>query len=124
MMNITNSFTIAKGFTAELSGFYRHKSIEQLTRVEPLYQMSIGLQKQVLDGKGTLRLNVRDPFAWQKFEGINKYGYVDMWFRSRPDIRQVTATFTFRFGKQMQQQLQQRRRGSSQEEQNRVGGAG
>lgn len=124
MVNITNSFTIAKGFTAELSGFYRHNSIEQLTRAEPLYQMSIGLQKQVMKGKGTVRLNVRDPFAWQEFDGVNKYGYVDMTFRARPDTRQVTATFSLRFGKQMQQQQQQRRRGSSQEEQNRVGGAG
>lgn len=124
MLNVTNSFTIAKGFTAELSGFYRHKSIEQLTRVDPLYQMSFGLQKQVLQGRGTVRLNVRDPFAWQEFSGVNRYGYVDMKFRSRPDVRQVTATFTLRFGKQMQQQQQQRRRGSSQEEQNRVGGAG
>jgi iron complex outermembrane receptor protein len=122
MVNVTNSFTITKGFTAELSGFYRHRSIEQLTKVEPLYQMSIGLQKQVMKGKGTVRLNVRDPFAWQNFEGVNQYGYVDMHFKNHPDVRQVTATFSVRFGKQTQQQ--QRRRGSSQEEQSRVGGAG
>lgn len=123
MANLTNSFTIAKGFTAELSGFYRHRSIEQLTKVEPLYQMSIGLQKQVMQGKGTVRLNIRDPFAWQNFEGVNQYGYVDMHFKNHPDTRQVTATFAFRFGKQTQQP-QRRRSGSSQEEQNRVGGAG
>lgn len=123
-INITNSFTIGKGFSAELSGFYRHKAIDQLTRTEPMYQMSFGLQKQVLQGKGTLRLNVRDPFQWQQFEGHNKYGYVDMTFRNRPDSRQVTATFSLKFGKLQQQQQQQRRRGSSQEEQNRVGGAG
>jgi iron complex outermembrane recepter protein len=122
-MNVTNTFTIKKGLTAELSGFYRHKSVEQLTKVEPLYQMSFGLQKQVLQGKGTLRLNVRDPFQWQRFQGLNKYGYVDMTFKNRPDTRQITATFSLRFGKQTQQQ-QRRRNGSSQEEQSRVGGAG
>jgi iron complex outermembrane receptor protein len=124
MANLTNTFTIKKGFTAELSGFYRHRSVEQLTKMEPIYQMSIGLQKQVLKGKGTVRLNVRDPFAWQKFEGLNDYGYVYMHFKSRPDIRQVTATFTLRFGKATQQQQPRRRSGSSQDEQNRVGGAG
>ena len=123
MLNITNSFTISKGFTAELSGFYRHKAIDQLTKIEPLYQMSIAFQKQVMKGKGTVRLNIRDPFAWQKIEGLNKYGYVDMHFLSRPDVRQVTATFTLRFGKSSPQ-APQRRRGSSQEEQSRVGGAG
>lgn len=123
MANITNSFTIAKGLSAELSGFYRYKSIEQLSKVQPLYQMSIGLQKQVSKGKGTIRLNVRDPFAWQNYEGYNQYGYIDMHFKNHPDTRQVTATFSLRFGKQVQQP-QRRRNGSSQEEQSRVGGAG
>jgi outer membrane cobalamin receptor len=123
MANMTNSFTITKGFTAELSGFYRHRSIEQLSKVEPLYQMSVGLQKQVMEGKGTVRLNIRDPFAWQQYEGYNQYGYIDMHFKNHPDTRQVTATFSLRFGKQTQQP-QRRRNGSSQEEQSRVGGAG
>lgn len=123
MSNVTNSFTIAKGFTAELSGFYRYRSIEQLAKIEPVYQMSVGLQKQVLKSKGTVRLNIRDPFAWQQFQGLSKYGYVDMNFKNRFDTRQVTATFTLRFGKQTQQQ-QRRKSGSSQEEQSRVGGAG
>lgn len=121
--NLTNSFTLGKGLNGELSGFYRHKTIEALTRMEPVYQMSIGLSKQVMKGKGTVRLNIRDPFAWQKFEGLNQYANVDNHFRSRPDLRQVAANFTFRFGKQTQQQ-QPRRNGSSQEEQNRVGSGG
>lgn len=121
MANLTNSFTITKTFTAELSGFYRHRGVDQLTKVEPLYQMSIGLQKQIMQGKGTLRLNVRDPFAWQNFEGLNQYGYVDMHFKNRPDTRQITATFSLRFGKQTQGSGPRRRSTSSQEEQSRVG---
>ena len=123
-VNITNSFILGKGLTAELSGFYRHRGVDQLTRIDPLYQMSLGLQKQVMQGKGTVRLNIRDPFAWQQFAGTNQYGYVDLKFRNRPDVRQVTATFSLRFGKQMQQQQPRRRSGSSQEEQSRVGNAG
>ncbi|HEX2535725.1 MAG TPA: outer membrane beta-barrel protein, partial [Chitinophagaceae bacterium] len=65
--NLTNTFTLGKGYTAEISGFYRHKGIDQLALMQPIYQMSFGGQKQVLKGKGTVRLNVRDPFAWQRF---------------------------------------------------------
>jgi hypothetical protein len=68
-----------------------------------------------------VRLNVRDPFAWQKFEGTSKYALVDGTFLARPDIRQVTATFTWRFGKNGQQAQPRRRNLSSQDEQNRVG---
>jgi hypothetical protein len=124
MINITNNFTISKGFTAELSGFYRHKNINSLSLMEPIYQMTIGGQKQILNGKGTIRLNIRDPFAWQKFEGLNKYGLIDGEFHVRPDIRQVTATFTWRFGNNGQNNPPRRRNSSSQDEQSRVGQGG
>lgn len=124
MVNLTNNFTIVKGFTAELSGFYRHKNLAGLTQMEPIYQMSIGLQKQVMKEKGTVRLNLRDPFAWQQFSGLNKYGNVDGDFTFHPDSRQVTATFTWRFGNNGQNNQPRRRNSSSQDEQSRVGGAG
>lgn len=125
MVNITNNFTLGKGFTGEISGFYRYKALFGFTRVEPLYQMSLGVQKQIMKGKGTLRLNVRDPFAWQRFEGVNKYGRIDGNFLARPDLRQVTTTFTWRFGKNGQQNPAPRRRNNaSQDEQNRVGQGG
>lgn len=124
-VNVTQNFTLGKGFTGELTGFYRHKAINNLSRMEPIYQVGFGLQKQVIKGKGTVRLNVRDPFAWQKFQGRNQYGLIDGTFLSRPDIRQVTATFTWRFGKTTQQSQPPRRRASSsQDEQNRVGQGG
>ena len=124
MVNITNNFTIKQGFTAELSGFYRHKNINSLSLMEPIYQMTVGAQKQILKNKGTIRLNIRDPFAWQKFEGLNKYGLIDGEFHVRPDIRQVTATFTWRFGNNGQSSSPRRRNSSSQDEQNRVGQGG
>jgi hypothetical protein len=120
-MNLSNSFQLGKGLTGEISGFYRHKAVDQLAVVEPLYQMSLAASKQIMEGKGTVRLNVRDPFAWQRYSGENKYGDIDMRFRNRPDTRQVAATFTYRFGKSTPQSNQRRRNSSSQEEQSRVG---
>ncbi|MBB1283965.1 TonB-dependent receptor [Flavisolibacter sp. BT320] len=119
--NLSNTFTIKPGFTTEISGFYRHKAVDQLTVVEPLYQMSLAASKQIMKGKGSLRLNIRDPFAWQRFQGKNQYGDIDMRFRNFPDVRQVTATFTLRFGKSTPQNQPRRRNSSSQEEQSRVG---
>lgn len=124
MANMTNSFTISKGLTAELSGFYRHRGIDDLAMLEPIYQMSLGVQKQIIQGKGTVRLNIRDPFAWQQYKGTTKYDGIDMSFHSRNDFRQVTATFTYRFGKQNQQTAPRRRTSGSQEEQSRVGQGG
>jgi len=123
-VNLTNTFTIKKGFTAELSGFYRGKGVDQLTINEPIYQISIGGQKNILKNKGTIRLNVRDPFAWQQYRGLTEYGNIYAKIHSRFDARSVTATFTYRFGKNNQQAPPPRRRtNATQDEQNRVGGA-
>ncbi|MEO7531243.1 MAG: outer membrane beta-barrel family protein [Sediminibacterium sp.] len=124
MVNITNSFTFnkSKGFTGEVSGFYRYKSVDQLSISEPVYQIGFALQKTVMQGKGTVRLNVRDPFAWQKFISTVNYSDIDLRSTSQFDVRQVTATFTYRFGKNTPGAQPRRRTSGSQEEQNRVGG--
>ncbi|MBS1741956.1 MAG: TonB-dependent receptor [Bacteroidetes bacterium] len=120
--NINNSFTIGKGWTAELSGFYRYRSIEQLSLSYPMGQMNIGLAKNnLLKGKASIRLNARDPFNWQSYRALTKYGTVDFNIVSRWDNRQYGATFTYRFGKQTQQR---RRASATAEEQSRVGGQG
>jgi outer membrane receptor protein involved in Fe transport len=123
MINITNTFTIKQGFSLELSGFYRGKGVDQLTINQPIYQMSIGGQKNILKNKATVRLNIRDPFAWQEYRGLTEYGNIYARIHSKFDVRQVTATFTYRFGKNIQQPPQRRRNNATQDEQNRVGGA-
>jgi len=123
MVNITNTFTIKQGFSLELSGFYRGKGVDQLTLNQPIYQMSIGGQKNILKNKATVRVNIRDPFAWQEYRGVTEYGNIYAKIHSKFDVRQVTATFTYRFGKNIQQPPSRRRNSATQDEQNRVGGA-
>lgn len=121
MLNMTQSFTIKQGFTAELSGFYRAKGVDQLMRNDPMYMFGLAAQKQILKTKGTLRLNLRDPLWLQKYGGHIQYGLVDSRIRNRWDNRSLTVSFTYRFGKTLQQAPPRRRNGGSQDEQNRVG---
>ncbi len=125
MINVTQTFTIKQGFTVEMSGFYRARGVDQLNINEPMYLLSFGAQKQVMKGKGTVRLNLRDPFWLQRYKGKTQYDIVDTKVQNRWDNRSVTASFTWRFGKNGQQNPPPRRRNNaSQDEQNRVGGAG
>ncbi len=122
MINMTQTFTLKQGFTLEMNGFYRAKGVNQLNIDEPMYVVSFGAQKQVLKGKGTLRLNLRDPFWIQRYKGKTQYDLVDSRARNRWDNRQVNTSFTYRFGKSGQQNSPPARRNSaSQDEQNRVG---
>jgi len=125
MINMTQTFTLKQGFTLEVTGFYRAKGVNQLNIDEPMYMLSFGSQKQVLKGKGTVRLNVRDPFWLQRYKGKTQYDVVDSRVQNKWDNRSVTVSFTYRFGKNNQQNPPPKKHNSaSQDEQNRVGGTG
>lgn len=123
MINMTQTFSLKKGLTLEMSGFYRAKGVQQLSVDAAMYVISFGAQKQVMQGRGTVRLNLRDPFWLQRYRSTTQYDLIDTRINNRWDNRQVTASFTWRFGKS-QQQNQRRRASASQEEQNRVGQGG
>jgi outer membrane receptor protein involved in Fe transport len=121
MVNVSNTFTFKKGWTAELSGFYRGKGIDQLSISDPMYFMTVGGQKTVLKGKGTLRLNIRDPFHWQVYRGKTVYSDIDLRVYNKWDNRSATLTFSYRFGKSGVPQARKRSTGAN-DEQNRAGG--
>ncbi len=124
MVNMTHTFTIKQGFTTEVSGFYRAKGVDQLSINNPMYVVSFGASKTVLKGKGTLRLNLRDPFWLQRYSGGQHYGNIDVNVRNKWDNRQVTTSFTYRFGKNGQNAQPRRRNTQGPEEANRVGTGG
>jgi outer membrane receptor protein involved in Fe transport len=121
MGNINNQFKFAKTWGAELSGFYRSKMQEGgLIIARPMGMFSMGLSKQVLKTKGTLKLSVIDPFAVMQFRGYTKFGNIDTQINARWDNRRVSLNFSYRFGK-TNGGPQRRRSGSATDEQNRVG---
>jgi len=121
MINVSNTFTFKKGWTAEISGFYRGKGVEQLSISDPMYFMSVGGQKTILKGKGTVRLNIRDPFHWQVYRGKTTYSDIDLRVYNKWDNRSATITFSYRFGKSNVPQAR-RRKSATDDEQSRAGG--
>lgn len=117
--NITNQFNFKKGWSAEISGFYRSAGIEGVLMINPLGAVNMGISKQVMKGKGTLRFNFRDIFFTQPASGYSKYQNIDVSFNQRRDTRTAGISFTYRFGKGKPMQ-QQRKRGGASEEQSRI----
>lgn len=120
MANISQQFKLNKGYSAEISGFYRTESIEGVFRIKPFGIVNIGISKQIMKNKGTIRLNVRDIFWSQKIKGESKYGTVDANFRQYNDNRIANITFTYRFSKG-KGATGPRKRGGAEDEQSRVG---
>jgi hypothetical protein len=121
MFNVNNQFRFAKTWGAEVSGFYRSETQDAgIIISRPMGVINFAFSKQILKGKGSLRLAINDPFWIQKFRGYTKFGNIDVDIKSKWDNRRVGLTFVYRFGKQMQNLQPRRRNGGASEEQQRA----
>lgn len=119
--NANNQFQFNKGWSAELSGFFRSKGLENQINIRSLYQLNAGVQKQILKKKGSLRLAISDFTGPMKISGfIANIETANASFRQRRDSRVLTLGFNYRFGKPMK--TEKRNTGGAADEQNRVGG--
>lgn len=121
LVNVNNQFKFKKGWSAELSGFYRTSGIEGQILIKPMGQLTAGVQKQVLKNKGTLKLNVRDLLYTMKTNGEINFQRTEASFHQERDSKVVTLSFGYRFGKPIKD-LQKRKTGGAGTEQNRVKG--
>lgn len=119
MANMNNQIKFKKGWSAELSGFYRSKGIEGQIVVNPMWRLDAGVQKNVLKNKGSVKFSVRDIFNSQNFTGSVNYQDIDVYIRNIRDSRTFSLTFSYRFGKPIKNQ-QQRRTGGASDEESRI----
>ncbi|MBA2499355.1 MAG: TonB-dependent receptor [Chitinophagaceae bacterium] len=122
MLNSSQQFKFAKTWSAEVSGFYRSGGVEGVIVFKPMGMVSMGMGKQVLKNKGSVKLNVRDVFFTQRFKASSNYGNVDAAFQNQNDSRVVSLSFSYRFSKGKVNGGPKRKTGGAGDEQNRVGG--
>jgi hypothetical protein len=99
LVNVNNQFSLAHGWSGELSGFYRTKGVEGQVVVYPLGQGTAAISKKIMKDKASLKLAVRDFLYTNKPHGYIDFQETDATFNNRRDSRQVAMTFTWNFGK-------------------------
>jgi len=119
LANVNNQFTFKKGWSAEVSGWYRTKGIEGQIIIQPLGQLNAGIQKQVMKNKATLKLSVRDILRSSNGKGNINFQNTEASFANWNDSRVATISFNYRFGKPIKG-LQKRKTGGAGDEQNRI----
>lgn len=124
VVNASNQFQLPKGLGFEINGFFRSRTLQGTLVSQPMGAVNIGMSKQILKNKGTIRLNVRDVLGIQNFRGYSRYQNIDLNIKNQWNSRVITASFTYRFSKGQAGNQSQRRRGGAGDEQNRVGGGG
>ena len=122
--NLNNQFKFGKGWGGEISGFYRTAGLEGQVLIKPVGQTSAAIVKQLFNEKGSLKLGVRDIFYTQQFRGAINFQETQATFHNSRDSRQVSLTFTYRFGKPIKGPQNNRHSGGADEEANRVKAGG
>ncbi|MGV3541108.1 MAG: outer membrane beta-barrel family protein, partial [Rufibacter sp.] len=107
--------TLPNKLTAELAASYQSASVVGVIQRKPLYSMSLGIQKQVLAGKGTVRLSVQDLFNTNKVRTMVAYQNMDMQLLQHWESRVVRVGFTYNFGKGDQKPAATRKTGAEEE---------
>jgi iron complex outermembrane recepter protein len=121
IINSIQQFRLSKTLSAEINGRYRNGWFEGVVKARPVGFVGAGLSQQIMKGKGTLRIAMRDIFFTQKFRGTSRYGNVDFTFQDINDTRVFSAGFTYRFSKGKKIAPVKRTAGSANEEQERIG---
>jgi hypothetical protein len=117
-----NSFTFKNGWGAELNANYSSAGRQGYSYSKSQWGISVGGQKAVMKGKGTIRLSVSDifwtslPRSTVTYEGK----YIENWHAYR-DTRVANISFTYRFGNN-KVQAARRKSMASEEEIRRAGG--
>jgi hypothetical protein len=119
-LSMNNQMNFQKGWGAEVSGWYRSKGPDAQIMLDAFGQLTAGISKQVLKGKGTVKMNIRDIFYTQKPGGQINFKNTEAHFVNSRDTRVANITFTYRFGKPLKDSNGQHKSNSAGDEQNRV----
>ena len=125
-MNIfaQQSARLGKGWTAEVSGFYSSPSIWQGTfKTHAIGNIDGGIQKTVLQKKGTIKVSVSDIFNTLHFTAVSDFAGQYLRATGGSESRQLKVYFTYKFGNTQLKTARQRKTGAE-EEGKRVGSQG
>ncbi|MDP4148678.1 MAG: TonB-dependent receptor [Bacteroidota bacterium] len=121
--NFSSQFTFKKGWSAEINGFFSSKNyVSSAILANSRGMFSLGGSKQVLEGKGTVKLSLRDPLYLMSFTGNSDLNKFVAHTHSVWDNRRIILTLTYRFGRSGNGQIQHK--SSAEDEQSRVKSAG
>ncbi len=117
--NSSNMIKIDGSTTAEVTGNYQSRSYYGPLDIKGNWGLTVGVQKQLLAKKATLKLSVSDVFYTTKVDANTLLtGYGEQFYQSR-DTRVGTLSFSYRFGRS--QVASSRRIGAADEEKRRAG---
>ncbi len=105
-----------KTWTAEANGFFNAPTVYMGSfKGKTLWSMDAGIQKQLFEGKATIKASVSDVFGSLRFRATNDFAGQHTNFSSRWESRQFKLNFIFRFGSNQVKAARNRTGGAEEE---------
>ncbi|MCW3087669.1 MAG: TonB-dependent receptor [Sediminibacterium sp.] len=122
---VQNSLKFAKVWAADVTAFYNAPTVYMGSfEGKSIYSISGGISKQVMKGKGSVKLAVSDIFNTLKFRGGINYAGQHTDLVQQGETRQVKLNFSYRFGNNGVKAARQRNSGTDDENKRVQSGGG
>lgn len=118
LANIAQTITLPWGLTGEVTTVYAAPNAVGLFQNKAMGSLNVGLLKQLLDKKLSVRLNVTDIFQTNRLRSGITYPGFDMNMLNQVETRVVRLNATYNFGKNSGKSA--RRRSAQEDEQKRI----
>lgn len=93
------TFRLPGDLSLEMSGWYNSPSLWGGTfEMGAMWSIDAGIQKKVMDGRGTLRLAISDIFKTNEWNGVARFGELFMNVGGGWDSRRVRLNFSYMLG--------------------------
>jgi hypothetical protein len=110
------SMRLGNGWTAEMTGFFTTPSIWQGTfKVNSIGNLDAGIQKSVLQKKGTVKVSVSDVFHSFQYTATSNFAGQYIVASGGSETRQLKVFFTYKFGDAQVRTARARKTGSEEE---------
>jgi hypothetical protein len=106
-----HTFTLPKDFKFEIGGNFFSGGLESAFLFGAGGSLNLGIQKTILNTRGTIRLNAQDILYTSNPEVTINYADLDVIVRPRNDTRIFRINFAYRFGNSLIKGARQRSTG-------------
>ena len=98
-MDGRHTFTLPKGYNLDLNYTYSSPGVSYMYKVGSSGTLSLGLQKAVLNGRGSLQINASDLLNTYRELFYGQFENLDVWTLQKRNSRQLTIRFTYTLGR-------------------------
>lgn len=112
---VGNNFKLGKGWKGEVSGWFNYQNRATIYVSKPLGSLNLGVQKNLLKDKATLKLSLVDLLNTQRWQQTAQTSDLQLTTYRKWESRNLTLGFSWRFGSSKVKAARERQTGGEED---------